>query len=90
MYLKTCIRTVSYTHLDVYKRQPRTNWQMMAVDGTAKTSGFVENIGPRRNSRGRNFNNIDSGRVVKPAKHIFKVTFGFPPRNNTHTQQLKQ
>ena len=30
---------------------------MMAVDGTAETSGFAENIGPRPNSPGRNFNN---------------------------------
>ena len=48
---------VSYTHLDVYKRQVlwsltytisryRTRFSlMMEVDGTAETSGFAENIG---------------------------------------------
>ena len=30
---------------------------MMAVDGTAETSSFAENIGLQPNSPGRNFNN---------------------------------
>ena len=54
-----CTTSVSYTHLDVYKRQRyRTRFSlMMAVDNTAETSGFAENIGSRLNSPGRNFNN---------------------------------
>ena len=40
----------------------RTRFSLMiAVDGTAEKSGFADNIGPRPNSSGRNFNNIDSG-----------------------------
>ena len=30
---------------------------MITVDGTAETSSFAENIGPRPNSPGRNFSN---------------------------------
>ena len=41
----------------------RDSTLIMAVDDTAETSVFAENNGPRPNSPGKNFNNIDSGRV---------------------------
>ena len=47
-------RPVSYTHLDVYKRQ--FSLMMIAVDGTTEKSGFSENIGLKLNSPGKNFN----------------------------------
>ena len=47
-----CILAVSYTHLDVYKRQTYTTTRqrirfspMMAVDGTAETSDFAAREG---------------------------------------------
>ena len=46
-------RAVSYTHLDVYKRQALGCLEYplkMAASGAAETFGFDENLGPRPNS----------------------------------------
>ena len=58
--ISSCTNAVSYTHLDVYKRQVvqlEIFTLMMAVDGTFETSVLVRNNGPRPNIRGMNFNN---------------------------------
>ena len=43
----TCIRAVSYTHLDVYKRQgllcslKQSIWELVLVNVSVKSSGYV-------------------------------------------------
>ena len=51
----TCVYPVSYTHLDVYKRQTL----MMAVEGTAETCFCRKQTMFLPNSPERNFNKVE-------------------------------